>query len=284
MPNRTARKPKGMSLHIGLNKVDPKHYGGWEGRLSACEFDARDLQKIASGRGFKPRLLRTRQATSAAVISSLTDAAETLKSGDMLIVSYSGHGGQVPDKNGEEGDEKDETWCLFDRMLVDDELYSLWGRFEEGVRIFVLSDSCHSGSVLKARRRALIRANPQTAGPLAGRAPKFIPRSDQEKTYKSHQAMYDRIQRSLPNGDRAAVGATVLLISGCQDAQESLDGDRNGLFTEMLKKVWNGGKFRGGYERFHKSIGELMPDEQSPNYMAIGMPNPHFERQRPFTI
>lgn len=29
---------KGLSLHLGLNRVDPAHYGGWDGALTACEF------------------------------------------------------------------------------------------------------------------------------------------------------------------------------------------------------------------------------------------------------
>src|SRR5882724_9942309 len=32
--------PTGASLHIGLNAVDPKNYSGWDGQLTACEFDA----------------------------------------------------------------------------------------------------------------------------------------------------------------------------------------------------------------------------------------------------
>ena len=33
---------KGVSLHVGLNKVDPQHYAGWSGPLNACEADAED--------------------------------------------------------------------------------------------------------------------------------------------------------------------------------------------------------------------------------------------------
>ena len=33
--------PRGASLHLGLNRVDPKHYAGWSGALGACEADAR---------------------------------------------------------------------------------------------------------------------------------------------------------------------------------------------------------------------------------------------------
>ena len=38
---------KGISLNIGLNSVDPKHYGGWDGQLAGCENDANDMADIA---------------------------------------------------------------------------------------------------------------------------------------------------------------------------------------------------------------------------------------------
>jgi hypothetical protein len=44
--------PIGASLHIGLNAVDPKHYSGWDGQLTACEFDANDMQALAKSQGF----------------------------------------------------------------------------------------------------------------------------------------------------------------------------------------------------------------------------------------
>ncbi len=34
---------KGISLHLGMNAVDPAHYGGWSGELLACEADANDM-------------------------------------------------------------------------------------------------------------------------------------------------------------------------------------------------------------------------------------------------
>ena len=36
-----------------------------------------------------------------------------------------------------------------------------------------------------------------------------------------------------------------ILISGCQDNQTSMDGDRNGAFTEALLRVWADGAFTG---------------------------------------
>ncbi|HZL24395.1 MAG TPA: hypothetical protein VFC05_13805, partial [Nitrososphaeraceae archaeon] len=55
---------KGLALTIGLNFVDPSHYAGWDGQLSACEFDAEDMTDVAKSRGFEVQKLLTKAATS----------------------------------------------------------------------------------------------------------------------------------------------------------------------------------------------------------------------------
>ena len=59
----TARKTKGLSVHIGLNAVSAKHYEGWSGELTACEFDAHDMAAIAKAAGMKSTVLLTKKAT-----------------------------------------------------------------------------------------------------------------------------------------------------------------------------------------------------------------------------
>src|SRR5687767_5304590 len=135
---------KGLALTIGLNSVSPAHYGGWSGDLVACEADAQDMASIAKANGFKVTMLLTKSGTRARVAKEIKSAATSLKSGDIFLLSYSGHGGQLPDLNADETDAQDETWCLYDGEQVDDELYVLLGRFKKGVRILVFSDSCHS--------------------------------------------------------------------------------------------------------------------------------------------
>ena len=119
----------GKSLHIGLNFVDPAAYGGWNGELNGCINDANSMLSIAQSLSYQTTLLTDAQATSHRVLQELSGAAHQLQSGDIFFVSYSGHGGQVPDANGDEGDGMDETWVLYDREIVDDELYSLWSQF-----------------------------------------------------------------------------------------------------------------------------------------------------------
>ena len=307
---RTARKANAQSLHIGLNAVNPKHYAGWNGELYACEFDATDMAAIAKSRGMKPTVLLTKKATRSAVLSALRSAAKKLKGGDFFFLTYSGHGGQVDDVSGDEGesgderDKKDETWCLYDGQLIDDELYLELSRFAAGVRIFTLSDSCHSGTMTRAARRPVMA--PVGVGGETWRS-KLMPPPVALRTYRDNQKFYDDLQLKIAKQagktleadpdtmlDRVAVSPrltaivkkfkpAVLLISGCQDNQESMDGEQNGAFTEQLLQVWNNGAYKGTYAKFHAAIRARMPDSQSPNLFALG-DTAKFVRAQPFSV
>jgi hypothetical protein len=276
---------KGVSLHIGLNSVDPKHYGGWSGDLAACEADASDMADIAAAKKFKARTLLTKAGTRKNVTTAIESAARSLQKGDMFFLTYSGHGGQLPDINADEPDRQDETWCLYDAELVDDEIFALLGKFAKGVRILVLSDSCHSGSVIKAAfYQGTVGARAATLGPQPPRY-RFMPPDVALRTYRNNRKFYDPIlsNRKLAKA-QAAVKASALLISGCQDNQFSSDGVANGLFTGTLLAVWGNGRFTKGYTDFHKAILRRMPPDQTPNLFRVGASNPAFEAQAPFTL
>ena len=310
MPTKTSSPSKAvavkpataLSLHIGLNAVSPAHYGGWSGDLAACEADADDMQAIAKSKGMKPTVLMTAQATRAAVLAALRKAAKALKKGDFFFLTFSGHGGQVADVTGEEPDRKDETWCLWDSQLIDDELYLELSKFAAGVRVLVLSDSCHSGSVT---REAVPAAAPvQPDGPR----PRMMPPAIALRTYRDHRAFYDTLQREVaaeagkagvidPDAVLAQLGVTsnrltavvqtfapaVVLISGCQDNQTSMDGTFNGAFTGRLLQVWNNGGFTGNYTQFRNMIVAGLPPTQTPNLFVLGSAA-SFLKQRPFTV
>jgi metacaspase-1 len=292
---RVARR--GLSLHIGLNAVSPAHYEGWSGELNACEFDAKDMAAIAKAAGMRPTVVLTKNGTRKRVLTAMRAAAKQLKSGDFFFLTYSGHGGQIPDVTGEENDKLDETWCFFDAQLIDDELYLELTRFAAGVRILVLSDSCHSGTVTRAR-----------PVPVEGGArSKMMPPAVAIRTYTRHKAFYDDLQTAVERTSKAAASidpdaalahvtvsgrltnlakvckASVILISGCQDNQTSMDGDHNGAFTEQLLKIWNHGSFKGNYTKFHAAVKAGMPRSQSPNLFTLGRAA-SFAAQRPFTL
>ena len=280
---------KGISISIGLNFVDRNRYSGWDGRLRGCEVDARSMEDLARKRGFESRLLLNQEATSDRVKDAIHGAASTLKSDDILLLTYSGHGGKIPDPHNEEADGWDETWVLYDRQLVDDELYALWGEFQARVRILVLSDSCHSGTMAQFRFYETLHREPAARGfgDIQGAdRPLFraIPEEKARQNYEQDKRVYDEIEQKYPAGDRGNVSATVILISGCQDNQLSVDLPAGGVFTQVLRRVWNNGGFRGSYSLFHRRIRGQMPPTQSPNYFVAGAINHVFEHQMPFII
>ncbi|MCM2310700.1 MAG: caspase family protein [Steroidobacteraceae bacterium] len=279
---------KGMYLTIGLNSVDPAKYEGWAGELNACENDARDMASMCAG--FAGTTLLTAKATSLAVLQELHKAAAALSSGDLLVVGYSGHGGNVGDVTRDEVDGQDETWCLYDRMLVDDELYAMWSHFRPGVRIFVLSDSCHSGTVVKMLAKsagsstaAVAALEAKAVDKLPARV-KSIPFARSWALYQKAKPLYDALQYVAGPAVKDQVKASVILISGCQDDQLSLDGNVNGVFTATLKHVWDGGTYNRTYKDFQSEVADLMPLSQQPNYYVVGEPNPTFEAQAPFRL
>lgn len=279
----------GISINIGLNFVDPNRYGGWDGRLRGAEADARAMENLARKQGFESRLLLNEEATSDQVKGAIEGTARTLKSGDILLLTYSGHGGQIRDPSNEEADGWDETWVLYDRQLIDDELYALWAQFQAGVRILVFSDSCHSGTLTHFSFYDALHQEPATrefGGIQGAEQPMFraIPQEKAMQNYEQDKRVYDEIQQKYPAGDRGDVRATVILISGCQDNQLSVDLPAGGVFTQALLRVWDNGSFKGSYSRFHRYIRAQMPPTQSPNYFVVGAINYAFEHQMPFAI
>ena len=169
---------------------------------------------------------------------------------------------------------------------MDDELYELWGKFKPGVRIVVLSDSCHSGSVNKAiTDEESVQDQVATAEKAAQHDPRFraLPRDKMVATYRNNKELYDGIQKQVPGTEstESQLGVTALLISGCQDDQLSRDGFTNGRFTEELKKVWADGAWQGGYPAFHEAIVNGMPPDQTPNYNPVGARTPTSSSRTP---
>jgi hypothetical protein len=285
--------PLGLSLHIGLNQVDPDRYDGWDGTLLACENDARDMAALARSRGFEPTLLLTPDGTADRVTAALDAAAARLGPGDILLFTYSGHGGRLPDApgGGERGtngpggtddiepDTYDETLVLRDRQFLDDEVRQAFRGFADDVRIVAVFDCCHSGSAIEV-----------PAGGPERPAARHLPEPVRQRLAARDHAFYQELRRALaarrpaPDDPAGGEGPGALLLAACQDDQVALDGAVNGAFTGALLRVWDDGAFDGGYRAFHRAIRAAMPPTQVPNLHLTGSPAETFLDQRPFTV
>lgn len=277
------------SLHVGINANDPAHYLGLKPLFSA-ERDARAMAQLATSRGCtQVTTLLGNQATFAAVRQHLATAATTLGDGDTFLFTYAGHGGSVPDTNGDEPTGEDQTMCLYDRQLVDDLLYTDLALFRAGVRIIVVSDSCHSGTVVRAALLEVMRASPVLTALLGDGQSRAMPADLAVGVYIANQAMYDQQQTDADPAARTTMKASVLLLAACQDLQDAKGGAVHGNFTSALLSVWNGGKYvdvaKPSYRDFIARIGQRLGDPtQIPNLFQTGATPPDLALTIPFAL
>lgn len=282
--------PKGHALVIGINRVDPNHYDGWDGALKVCEADANKIATYLKKQKFGSiTKLLTKEATRANVISALDTLAAISNAGDLVVIYYSGHGGnEIPDFNKDEddpwSDRHDETWCLYDAQLIDDELYYQWKKFKKGVRIVVMSDSCFSGDI--AKLVVLVKKGPSKA----------MPKKEGEKTYQKNKKFYNKLVKELASKElktfktnkKGKIVASLLQISSSQEFQTSTaetdQFPRNSLFTAVLFKIIKSAKKIKSYEQLIATLKKSMPDFQMPKEQMLGDLSLKLQLNKPFSI
>lgn len=258
-----------LSLHLGLNRVDPARYGGWSGELRGCIHDAMAMREICAARGYDAEMLFDENATADALLDRLFRTAEECVAGDRVLVSVSSHGGQIEDTNGDEPDQMDETLCLFDRMVIDDEICWAFSRFAAGVSVVFLTDACHSGTMLRAMPQAEMR---HRAAPLAAcRA-----------NVAANDAHFADVKFAKAPPPLCNVPARILHLGACQDSQTAGDTEQNGVFTDALLHTWSGGAFTGNWQQFRTRIARTMPAIQVPQLNTNPAAAKTLARENPF--
>ena len=105
------------------------------------------------------------------------------------------------------------------------------------------------------------------------------------RVYQNNKKFYDPIlkRRDLAKA-LAAVKASVLLISGCQDNPAFARRDLQRPVHRQFEGGLEWGTFVGLYRRFHTAIGSKMPPDQTPKLSMVGASSAAFIAQQPFTI
>lgn len=280
--------PRAISIHLGLNAVDPRAYRGWSGPLKGCENDARAMQAIASARGFASQQLLGADATWPGLLAAMDRAAAALAAGDLLLLTYSGHGASVEDRSGDEPDARDEVWCLHDGMILDDEIHHRLCAFAAGVRVLVVSDSCFSGSVIRDHRAPpatipIHRPRVLRSGGAAV-AHRRAPDMQVRAIWRANAAEYAARKAAVAATHAGKPAASVLLLAACEDRETARDGAVNGLFTSALLATWEEGAFAGGHDAFLEAIKARVGAVQTPTLFPVGADDPAFRAALPFTL
>ena len=273
--------------------------------------DATAMKNLLVKAGFKniDELLQ-KEATNGNLKEAIESISKKACEGDLVVIYYSGHGGYIKDLNEDEDDEYDELLSLIDGPFIDDKFYKLWEKFKTNVRIVVLSDSCYSNTIVKAK--AMIKRIDQMLTKAKIKFPNIAISKYELGSKKSDQeiymnivkdARYSEIRRKEVNYSenwnneemQNRIKCSVLQISSSSANGKSLilPGESNSLFTESLISVWQDGKFSGTYRDFHAAINKEMDrrldarnkkNAQEAQYLIIPHTNHNFESEKPFSI
>jgi hypothetical protein len=247
------------ALCIGIND-----YPGTDSDLAGCVNDAEDWAAALAGRGFAVARLTDSLATKSAMEAGIGALIEGAARGDTVVFTYSGHGTWAPDTDGDEADGRDEALCPWDLTtagpLLDDELRALFDRRKAGVRLLLISDSCHSGSVTRGDESDLDPAMPRA---------RYLPPAAWMKA-DALPAAPRAASLNLRGGIRRLGGD--LLLAGCRDEEYSWDtrfgGRPNGAFTFYALKALRQDQ-PASYEQWYAAIRRYLPSTRLPQEPQI---------------
>jgi hypothetical protein len=271
LQERIKAMPVGRSLHVGINQVSSAVFPN-ASTLTGPENDAQAMSDLAHDRfQFVTKVVKGPEATYARVKAELLQAANDSQPKDIFLFTFAGHGTAQFDPSPEEGDNQDEAILLYDALLFDDELsMDIWPAFKKDVRVLMIADSCHSGTVVSL-------AGERGAG---GRCPHV--RQISNETREEHLRAYREFYKRLSVPVFAPIQASVLLLAACGDFEETPDGDPLGAFTAAMLQVINNQQ----PANYRDLIGKisLLVGPQTPRLTPIEPADQAFINQVPFTI
>jgi hypothetical protein len=215
-----SRKGLSKALLIGINyNADPNN------KLNGCINDVLSIQKQINK--YYPlcknikiltdgNKIQQTEPSRKNILDGINWLLTDLKPGENIYIHYSGHGGLMKDRNGDETTGFDS--CIYPicgnkiEVILDDELKMLLAdKIPKGCKCFVVLDCCHSGTSLDLK----YNMNCPTYGTIV------INQNNQKST----------------NG-------SIILLSGCNDVQTSADtvnetGLPSGALTNALLDIWN---------------------------------------------
>lgn len=252
---------KKIALCVGINSYP-------QNSLQGCVNDAGVWAGELSRRGYRVTSLLNTEATGVNIRAKLAELTESLRFGDKLVFTYSGHGTYGHDASGDEYDDRDEAICPVDcftkGMLYDDELQVILGSRRYGSRVLMVMDSCHSGTVNKFLET-------DTLSPvLTERRIRFIPPG--ELPFRVNPV--DRV--------KAPAFKTITLLSGCKDDEYSYDAYINqgytGAFTYYAIKALREGNPKT-LNSWSKKIKAFLPSTTYPQSPQLS--GTVYQRSRP---
>jgi hypothetical protein len=135
-----------LAIHVGADLATEGGVLRWP-RSVAAEDTVRRTTQICRRAGVAAqRTLAGTEATKAAVMSALHNAAAALTRDGLLVLTFSGHTVRG------EGPIESTRWCLFDDGLAMSELARLLAYLPRASRLVLITDTCHATAIARCLR------------------------------------------------------------------------------------------------------------------------------------
>lgn len=153
----------GVTYHlaIGMEFLDSsayetKHHVSFSDyATSGVPKDIERMKRIAIRNGHVFEKLCNENATVENIKNKISEIGNKAKAGDSFIFYFSGHGVELPDKNGDEKSGFDQALVAYDDYLIDDEIYVLLNRYFKKTNNVMIVDACHSSTSYKLEKSFL---------------------------------------------------------------------------------------------------------------------------------
>lgn len=205
---QTTDKNKKFALVVGMESSK------W-GVCPGADLDSRTMYGMVSQYTDNIVRLNNKQATVAAFKKALTEQIEKVPEDGLLILTYSGHGGQYNKSSTakDETDGRDEFLCLYDGALIDNDLWEMFGWCKG--RILFIADCCHSGTIYR----------------LPTEQEEGVEEEDRLPLEKPFFAKFENVRD---------VARRMLVISGCGEETVSWGDSKNGgVLSSSMKRAFN---------------------------------------------
>jgi hypothetical protein len=210
------------ALLVGINNYP---YGD-DDDLRGCVNDAKGWYQVLKDHydfaARDMRLLTNSKARRKDIVRELKWLLKRAKTGDVLVFANSSHGTNEKDTDNDEPDGFDEALCPYDtddNVLLDDDIRELISTVPSGVRLSIISDSCHSGTVTRLR-----------PGRTTSRRRRYLSPEKRGKVGVVNPAARS-IQRRKKFPEESM---TELLLSGCKPRESSYDDQFGNVFHGAL--------------------------------------------------